>query len=365
MSDANEMRQLMLDSAGRLFDRLCTKEAINHAEAGAFPTVLWDAMADAGLPAAALPEAAGGAGVEWADAYAVLRLSARFSAPVPLAETLLAGWLLHAVGLKVPDGPLSVAPVRLDDTLTLTRSGGGYTLSGTARRVPWARDAAALAMVVDGPAGEMVVCLPNPAKSAGVSVTLDKNLAGEPRDTLAFADVAVPLAGVAVPAGGVSRAALFRRGALTRAVQMAGALEKLLDLSVRYANERVQFGRPIGKFQAIQQNLAVAAGHVAAAGAAADAAVETLDWSGRNESDFFPIAAAKARVGEAAGAAAGIAHQVHGAIGFTYEHQLHHSTRRLWSWREEFGAEAYWATEIGRQVAARGADQLWPFITAA
>jgi acyl-CoA dehydrogenase len=210
----------------------------------------------------------------------------------------------------------------------------------------------------------MVVCVPDPAKTRGVALTPDKNLAGEPRDTLTFADVAAPLSGVAGPSGDVSRNALYRRGALTRAVQMAGALEKLLDLSVRYANERVQFGRPIGKFQAIQQNLAVAAGHVAAAGAAADAAVETLDWTQRNESSFFPVAAAKSRVGEAAGVAAGIAHQVHGAIGFTYEHQLHHSTRRLWSWREEFGAEPYWQAEIGRQVAARGADQLWPFITA-
>lgn len=361
----SEMRQLMLDSAGRLFDDLCTKDAINQAESGTWPAALWDAMTEAGLPLAALPEAIGGAGAEWGDAYAVLRLAAQFSAPVPLAETMLAAWALNGVGLGVPDGPLSVAPVRLDETLALTKSGDGWLLNGTASRVPWARDAAALMLIATGPSGDMVACLANPARAKGVAVTADRNLAGEPRDTLAFKDVMLSAKAVATAGGGVDRGALFRRGALTRAVQMAGALEKLLDLSVRYANERVQFGRPIGKFQAIQQNLAVAAGHVAAAGAAADAAVETLSWSGRNESDFFPIAAAKSRVGEAAGVAAGIAHQVHGAIGFTYEHQLHHSTRRLWSWREEFGAEAYWSTEIGRQVAARGADQLWPFITAA
>jgi acyl-CoA dehydrogenase len=231
--------------------------------------------------------------------------------------------------------------------------------------VPWAQQVSALALIADSGAGAMVACLAEPATAEGVTVKADHNLAGEPRDTLSFDGVALPAAMVRPAGRGVDRVSLFRRGALTRAVQMAGALERVLDLAVRYANERVQFGRPIGKFQAIQQNLAVAAGHVAAAGAAADAAVETLGPTGRNASDFFPIAAAKTRVGEAAGAAAAIAHQVHGAIGFTYEHQLHHATRRLWSWRDEFGAEAYWSGEIGRQVAARGADQLWPFITAA
>ena len=57
------------------------------------------------------------------------------------------------------------------------------------------------------------------------------------------------------------------------------------------------------------------------------------------------------RVGEAAGTGAAIAHQVHGAMGFTYEHTLHHATRRLWAWREEFGNETYWAMRLGRMVA--------------
>ena len=78
------------------------------------------------------------------------------------------------------------------------------------------------------------------------------------------------------------------------------------------------------------------------------------------------MAAAKARVGEAAGIAAAIAHQVHAAIGFTHEHALHRSTRRLWSWREEFGSESEWAEWVGECVAGLGGSEaLWPFITAA
>ena len=77
----------------------------------------------------------------------------------------------------------------------------------------------------------------------------------------------------------------------------------------------------------------------------------------------FEVSAAKIRVGEAAGVSAGLVHQVHGAIGFTYEHSLHFATRRLWSWRAEFGSESAWAIELGRRVAARGADNLWNDLT--
>jgi acyl-CoA dehydrogenase len=141
---------------------------------------------------------------------------------------------------------------------------------------------------------------------------------------------------------------------------MAGALAGMLQQSVRYVTERRQFGRPIGAFQAIQHALAVLAGHAAAAGIASEHAFRAAD---RGEPEL-EVAAAKIRVGEAAGIAAGIAHQVHGAIGFTYEHSLHFWTRRLWSWRAEFGSESRWAAELGRAVVGRGADALWLDLTA-
>ena len=141
---------------------------------------------------------------------------------------------------------------------------------------------------------------------------------------------------------------------------MAGGLEAILALATRYATERRQFGKPIGQFQAIQQGLAVLAGHAAAAGMAAANAFRAAD----RRDPWFETAVAKARVGEAAGIGASIAHQVHGAIGFTYEHQLQFVTRRLWSWRAEFGGESEWATLLGRSVAERGAETLWPFLAA-
>ena len=126
---------------------------------------------------------------------------------------------------------------------------------------------------------------------------------------------------VAPAAAGIDRAALYRRGALARAMMMAGAMERALDTAVTYAGERKQFGRPIGKFQAVQQNLAVLAGQVAAAGAAADAGVEALSIDDPAKQEFL-IAIAKTRVGDAATLASEIAHQVHGAIGFTKEYSL-------------------------------------------
>ena len=140
---------------------------------------------------------------------------------------------------------------------------------------------------------------------------------------------------------------------------MAGAMERILDMTVQYAKDRIQFGRPIGKFQAVQQQIAVLAGHVAAASAAAHGAA---DARARGHARF-EIACAKIRIGEAAGHVAAIAHQVHGAMGFTHEHTLHLGTRRLWAWRDEFGSEAEWSGWVGRVAAGVGGENLWSFMT--
>jgi acyl-CoA dehydrogenase len=154
-------------------------------------------------------------------------------------------------------------------------------------------------------------------------------------------------------------------GAAARAMQMAGALEAILELAVHYANERVAFARPIGKFQAVQHNLARLAGETAAAVAAAGSAADTIARaSSIDEAVLLEAAAAKIRVGEAAGEGAAIAHQVFGAIGFTQEHTLHRFTRRLWAWRDDFGNESAWAVKLGNLVAAKGADGLWPMLAA-
>ena len=356
---ATDTRTMLADTCARLFTDQVTPALIEAAEKGTWPAALWRMLEENGLTLPQIPESCGGAGGEWADAHVVLAAAGRFAVPLPLPETMIGAWLLSGSGLEVPLGPLTVAPVRPADTLTLTRDGGGFRLSGSAGRVPWGASTGHVVVSAESDGKPMIALVAGGSAKAEPDV----NLAFEPRDTLTWSGAPVL---AAAPAGEtLPLHALRSAGALARSAQMAGGLEFLLAQSVKYVTERVQFGRPLASFQAIQHQLALLAGHTAAAGMAAQRAFASMDSRGAGDGGdaAFEIAAAKIRAGEAAGLGAGIAHQCHGAIGFTYEHSLHFVTRRLWSWRAEFGAEAYWAAALGREVAARGADALWPYVT--
>jgi acyl-CoA dehydrogenase len=339
---------LVYDAAERVFADLAPPKVVNAAEAGTWPTALWAAVAEAGF-LDALGGEGGGALDGLADAVAILHAAGRHAVPLPIAETMLARWLAKRAGLVPPEGPLALAVDGPEDRVELRRSGSDWKLSGMARGVPWARTARGLVVSTSA-----VVALIAPL---GAKIEHGMNLAGEPRDAVTL-DLSLDARSVAGAPVDADAAVVYRLGALFRSAQMAGALEEALQLAVTYANDRVQFGRPIGKFQAIQQQLALAAEQVAAAGVAVASAV-TAAASGDLA---FAAGAAKLRVGEAAGKAADIVHQVHGAIGFTHEHRLHQLTRRLWSWRDEFGAESAWALELGRLAASQGADGIWPFL---
>jgi len=354
VTDMNDTRTLLADTCARLFTDQVTAALIESAEKGAWPAALWQMLEENGLTLPQIPESRGGAGGAWGDAHVVLAACGRFAVPLPVAETMIGAWLLSESGLDVPLGPLTVAPVRPADRLSLTRAGAGWVLDGAAGRVPWGATAGHVVVAADSDDGPMIALV---ARGAA-KVEPDVNLALEPRDTLGWSGARVLAAALAGP--GLPADALSSAGALARSAQMAGGLEYLLSQSVKYVTERVQFGRPLASFQAIQHQLALLAGHTAAAGIAAQKGFAAMDAGDAG----FEIACAKIRTGEAAGLGAGIAHQCHGAIGFTYEHSLHFVTRRLWSWRAEFGAEAHWAEALGREVAARGADALWPFLTA-
>ena len=360
----SELGSLLADTVTRLFTDLVTKELIESSEKGVWPDKLWRALEEGGLTMPLVAVSAGGAGGTWLDAHVVIRAAGRHTAPVPIAETIVAGHLLSQAGLEVPYGPLTLAPVHQDERLVLSRSGSGWRVSGTVTRVPWGRPAGHLVTVADVDGATTVALV----ATSGAKITDDKSLALEPRDTLVFENAPVV---AAAPAREVPVDAIRLYGAMARAAQMAGALDSILEQGVRYATERKQFGRPIGNFQALQHYLAVVAGHVAASGIAAEQAFRAVERSearerageARGPASSIDIAVAKIRVGEAAGVSAGLVHQVHGAIGFTYEHSLHFATRRLWSWRAEFGSESTWAIELGRRIAARGADTLWNDLT--
>ena len=353
--EMSDIRAMLVDSATRLFAAEVDARMLDAAKRDGWSAALWKIVEDAQLPLVSIAEEAGGAGGSLSDLAAVLRIAGRYAAPIPLAETALAGWLLAGAGLKIPAGPLALAPAH-GEKIAARKEGTGWKLSGAMKRVPWARIADHIVVLAAGPDGAVVACV----ERGLCGITPGRNLAFEPRDDVVLDDVAVAT-GLAAPAArGVDHAALRLRGALARSLMMAGALERALELAVRYATERSQFGRKIGQFQAIQQELARFAGEVAAAVASALSAAGAVE---RDVNATLAVAAAKIRTAQAAHEGALIAHQVHGAIGVTDEYALHHSTLRLWAWRDEYGNEAAWSAELGRAIAAGGADGLWPAFT--
>ena len=361
----SDMRSILADSAARLFADLCTSQAFDKAENGELDASAWNRLEEAGLTRATVPEAQGGDGADLGDALSLVRGAGEHALPLPLADTLLAQWVLAAAGLPAQAGIGTIGPVVVpgkqaaNDALALTRYGDQWRLTGTLYRVPAARHAGFLAAIAACEGAHATVLLRGALLQAALT-RRDINFANEPRDTLAFRDLPVDAACVGPVGGGLTAEELRFLGAAFRAVAMSGAMGRVLKLAVAYATERVQFGKPLGGFQVIQHGLAVLASQVAAANAAADAVVDALSRGAAH----FEIAAAKARVGEAAHIVNGLAHQIHGAMGFTHEHALHRSTRRLWAWRDEFGNEAEWAEWIGRIAVRLGGDGLWPFLTA-
>jgi acyl-CoA dehydrogenase len=398
---------LVAETARRIFADVCEPQIVNRATDEAWMPPAWAALEEAGLPLAWVPEKLGGSGAGLTEAFAVLREAGRAAVPLPVAETLLAGWLLAQAGIPSPGGAMSCGPARDGDRVELAGDG---TLHGRLRAVPLAKVARHLAVLFERETGSAAVAL---VEVGSTYVAEGTSLAGDALNAVRFENVR-PVAVKDAPLG-FDAGALLLMGAAARAMQMAGALEAILDLSVAYANERVAFGRPIGKFQAVQQSLARLAGEVAAAIAAAGSAADAIAASppfacgeastsgspplsgGRDrvggiaehrgpgfppplapphkgegnpvgasldEGVLLEAASAKIRVGEAAGEGAAIAHQVLGAIGFTQEHVLHRYTRRLWAWRDDFGSESVWAVKLGQLVAAKGADALWPMLAA-
>jgi acyl-CoA dehydrogenase len=355
MSTQNEpmVDELITQTADRLFSELCSHEAVQAAESAGEAPELWSAFAETGFPWISIDEDSGGSGGSLVDALEVLRLVGYHAAPIPAAETgILGGWLLAGAGLELPEDIVTVVPGSASDSLTASKAGDGVVvLSGSAHRIPWARSAERIAVLAEVDGTPMVASVP----VAECSVTPMTNMAGEPRDTVSFDGVSAP---AAPAAQGVDAQALRFRGALSRVALMAGAIEKMSQLTVTYTNDRVQFGRPVARFQAVQQHLVWAAQDAALLRIAAESAGRE---AGRGNGDF-EIAAAKLVANQASARATKACHQAHGAMGMTQEYLLHHYSRRLWSWRKEYGGDGEWTRWLGAVAVAQGADGLYPLI---
>lgn len=335
--DNAELRRLVDDIGSRSFDarvgRRCRAECLDDE--------LWQTLENTGL-ARLTSTLELGAGP--AESAIVLRGLARHAGAVPVAETdLLAAWLGEMVGLKLPDkGPLTVA---------ITGAPVGGRIIGSVVDVPWTRASAAVVLAACGADGLYVGLLKSPPVEHG------HNLAGEPRDRIS----------VHLPVGEMLRLdaavgdELLRRGAWARCMQIIGALDSAAELSVAHTRNRVQFGRPLSGFQAVQHELAEMAGEIERARAAATLAVAAAcDHGFASPATDYAVTVAKVVLGRAVRRVVRIAHQLHGAIGVTAEHPLWLATLRAQSWIEEFGSTAHFAQKLGR--IGLGANDLWDMV---
>lgn len=302
----------------------------------------WTQLDELGLTALTTDEESGGTGAGWAEAAELIRAAAGNGVRIPVGEhDLLANRVLAEVGLPISPARRTVALLDAD---------------GVARAVPWA--AAAERVVLIWPDGDGYLACDGAAES--LHVTPGWNLAGEPRDTVAV--TVTGLDGTRVPEAIVT--ALQLRGALLRALQICAALDRIQTLCVEHTTSRVQFGRPLSKFQAVQHLVADIAAEASLARAATEAALAeavATDWAG--ERLPLLIAVARSCAGHAASVVVRNAHQVHGAIGTTREHRLHEFTRPVMAWRSEFGSVQYWDDQLTAAALEVGGEGLWELLT--
>ena len=332
----DDTSRMLADQLDRLLADRVTPALIAASETGAGNGGLDAALADLGLDLALVPEAAGGAGLGWRDVGDSLQTLGYHAAPCDLGERMVANLMLSKMGHEAGAGAVAVA---LDPV-----SVSGASASGTVF-VPWGAAGTPL-VAADGAGGVVLLstegAAAQPLRTVGRVPTLLLTLQDAPVLARAETGAAGPVEMMAV----------------VRAAQIAGALSRILELSIEYGNTREQFGRPIGKFQAVQHLIAALAGEAGCARAGVELGLAGLD-AGQG---WEPVAVAKIRASRAVSRGADVAQEAHGAIGITEEHMLHHFTRRLWQWREEAGDEHLWSERLGRALIARGADALWPSV---
>lgn len=327
------MQDLLAESIGALFADHATPARVRDAEVKGVDRALWNLLEESGFDKALLGEAQGGSGVALRDVQAVLAASGRHAAPVPLGEVMLAHAFAAAAGVSLPEGVGTAATARVD----------GDRVVATA--VPW------------GGSADWVMAV-TPRKAYVLNARNAKSAAHAGLIAAAECDMQWRLDEAIVDFTPAEGSDWRLAGAALRTAQIAGALETVLELTIRYAGERRQFGRALAKFQAIQQQIAVLAEDSFAARMAAALACESagaLPQGART-------GAAKAVASEAAARACGIAHAVHGAMGITEEYDLQLFTGRLLAWRMQYGSEHYWNARMGAELIGSDSAATWDFV---
>lgn len=321
------MDPVLYDSFERLLTDISTPEIIRQIETGTSAQSIWQQLAESGFSDAMLSEAADGAGLSLDDAFRLFFLCGRQALPAPLAQTMVVKAVLMANGMDVPDGPITIS--------TMPVGNGDEALD--CRSIPFGKLAQWVLVPHGGSTdGSRDVLLP-----AGEAEQVDTGIHGSLQAHFRWKRPFGKALVIEHPAPWLELAAVIT------AAQMAGAMDTVLNMTVRYAGERTQFGRPIGKFQAVQQQLAVLAELATASRIGAETGCREMSAHPPN---LLSAAVSKARASEAARTVVSIAHAVHAAMGITEEYDLQIFTRRLIEWSTDYGSAGYWNRRVGDAV---------------
>ena len=335
------MREIIEEGINRILGDRVTPQLLRRSWEGNWDGSLWLLLAENGFTRAVNSAAADGPGATWAEIYPLLVACGYYQLPLPLPESILANRLLEEAGMETVSGVVGLLDLKDDET----RSSGESDAAGY---VPWGR--ACSHVVTSFGRSPNTLCL---YKMADLSVEQGTNLAREPRDKIRLSAAKPVLTAELARATDRIRVG----GAMLRTAQAAGAAQSALEQTLVYARDRVQFGRPLAKFQAVQQQIASAVSEVAALNAASEYACNAEPSEAQ-----WAVAVAKITASEAGDVVCDVAHTVHGAIGYTLEHRLHHATQRLRSWSGEFGNLRWWSERLGKAVCAMGADAVIPVL---
>jgi acyl-CoA dehydrogenase len=321
------------------------------------PSAPWAPILDGGWIGIGVDEDSGGQGGTLVEAVAVAEAAGATAAAAPVVESMLAGLVLGtcAAARELLE-QLVAGHERVGLVPRVVRSDQSGYVADHELVVPWGRDATVVVLVAalaEGGLGLVVVPI------GEVTVSHGQTLAGDPLDRLQLPGNQLPARIHELKTG--LEHLITAAGVLT-AARLCGALRHVADLSVEYANQRSQFGRTIGSFQAIAHALVQQAGLVALAEAALRMSTRPLADGGSARAEAARVAACAA-----VDPVVKVAHQVHGAVGVTREHDLHRYTLRLAQWRTAFGSHRWWMRRLGRRALT--SDEWWddfvPTLTAA
>jgi alkylation response protein AidB-like acyl-CoA dehydrogenase len=336
-----------------------------------FTGELWKKMAELGWMGLVLPEQYGGAGLDFVDLVVVLEEMGRTVLPGPFFSTVALGGvgileggsdaLKQELLPKLAAGDLKVTLAQLEPSgrwdadgiqTTVTQDGGGVVVSGTKLFVPDAHTADHIIVAGRAPGStgrDGIVLVLVDARAPGVKIAQLKTMDQTRRlSEVVLQDVRVP-AGRVLGTAGKGWALLDRivdRGKVGLCAEMCGGAQRVLDMSVEYAKVREQFGKPIGSFQAIQHKCANMLVEVESSKSVTYYAA----WAVANDAPEAPLAAAmaKAYCSDAYRHVSGEGIQIHGGIGFTWEHDMHLYFKRAKSSEVTFG-DATWNRELVAQ----------------